>query len=67
MSAPAKDDEQARLEAAHAAEHSRRCALETVLSRLALLVGQEVIDRAWRQMELRHGQQVAVPTEEASE
>lgn len=56
----------AALEAAHAREHARRCALETFYQRLAGLVGQELLDRAWAAMEANHGPQPR-PAEEASE
>jgi hypothetical protein len=36
-------------------EHQRRCALETLLQRLALSVGQDAIDKARLEAEQRHG------------
>ncbi len=59
MSDPA---EMERLQARHDREHQRRCALETFIARLALLVGQDTIDRAWGEMEERHGKQEGVVT-----
>ncbi len=63
MSDPAELE---RLQARHDREHMRRCALETFLARLALLVGQDLIDRAWGEMEERHGKQVFLGSPQAS-
>lgn len=48
-------------------EHSRRCALETFFARLSLQVGPDLIDRAWAEMELRHGRQAKPESGAATE